>query len=265
MPPQDPNSQNPIPAQPEVPQQTPPPQPVFSPPSQPVPQPPQPVVMPQQPAPPQGYMQPGGAQQVPFGTNGSKSKKPFVIIIACVAALLIIGGGVLAFLMLSGKSDNKSARGNTNSDSIKSLLAEKKNLTKEAKVKDTINLEGFEITLSAVDQKTKLGEYDEAPAGKTFVIASIRTKNNTDHNVRITPYDFKFLTTQGQILNGRDVYDSTEKLPDGELAPKGIAQGLVLFEVPSAQITAGKIEYGSTYLPTDPTKSEVNYKATFTL
>lgn len=199
----------------------------------------------------QPMQQPSTPQMAPIGgayAAGGNSKLPMVII--AVIAILVLGGGGFAAYKYMGKSDSNDS---------KSLIAEDKNVSKEGKVGSTVDLDGFELAISAVDKKEKLGEFTEPKVGHVFVVATVRAENKTDHDVEAAPFDFKFLTADGQKLTGTSVYESSEQLPSAGLAPGGSGQGLVMFEVPVDKVDGGFITYEYSYLPQDYTKSRINY------
>ena len=112
-----PPPQTPLPPQPQVPPQSltqPPPQPVTQPPPQPQHQPyPQPQLPPpgSPQTPPQSYPQPpGSAQTPPWQVPQSKKRKKWPLIVALVAVLALVGGGVAVVVAVTGDDDPGTPR-----------------------------------------------------------------------------------------------------------------------------------------------------------
>lgn len=206
----------------------------------------QPVQQPMQ----QPMQQSAPPQMAPIGGPhmGGGSKLP-MIVIAVIAVLVLGGGGFLAYKLTS----------NSGSKSNESLLAEDKKVTKEGKVGSTVDLEGLEITVSATEKKEQLGEYTKPKVGHIFVVATIKVENKTDHEIKASAFDFKFLTADGQKLTGSSVYESSEQLPSAGIVAGGSGLGLVEFEVPVDKVDDGFITYDYTYYPEDYTKSQIIY------
>lgn len=103
---------------------------------------------------------------------------------------------------------------------------------KEFKIGDTVNLEGFETTVTKVE-KSKGSEYDKPRSGNEFVIVHIELKNNSSKQVSYDPSNYKMSNSKGQITDiASTMVDQDTYLSYGDLASGGSIEGTLAFEQP---------------------------------
>jgi len=92
---------------------------------------------------------------------------------------------------------------------------------------------GVQMTLTNVETKTNLGEFDTAGSGNTYVVADVAIENTSDETQAYNVFDFRIQTSEGQVLDGAfTLLDGT--LGSGDLVSGGKTSGKIVFEVPVA-------------------------------
>ena len=149
---------------------------------------------------------------------------PIAIIIVIVIAVVAIVGG-----------DSSTSTSDKSTETKKELRFEGRADTQEKDiellVKESGELEGMKLTVTKIERKAKLGEFEEAESGKEFVIATVSLENVSDKTVSYNEFDFRVQTAGGQVL---DLAFTTAEggLESGDLIAGGKHSGTVTFEVP---------------------------------
>jgi len=86
------------------------------------------------------------------------------------------------------------------------------------------------MTLSNVEYKTSLSDYETAAQGKTYVVADVALENSSNRTQPYNVFDFRIQTAGGQVLDGTIVGEPT--ISSGDLVAGGKTQGKIYFEVP---------------------------------
>lgn len=101
----------------------------------------------------------------------------------------------------------------------------------EAKVGELVSIDGMNMTVTSVDRRTELGQFDKAGEGKTFIVANISMQNSSDSSQPFNAFDFRIQTVGGQVLD--TTFATAEpRLESGDLVQGGKAAGNIVFEVP---------------------------------
>jgi cell division protein FtsL len=243
MGPQDPNqNNNPTPQQPN---------PVFQPPASPAPS-----TSPQQPqfAPPQQYTPPSQPQQMYNAPqpSGGGTNKVLIIILIVIGVIVILGAIGFGITKLSKKDDTSTKV---------TGVGKEVTTNKQAKMGDTVDINGLSVTTTPFEKRTKLSEFSTAGAGKTFYVTYVTIKNGSKNKVDILPSDFKLQTTTAQEFSGVDDYDSSKKLANSALLPGGATEGYVVFEIPTD--TDKTMTLSRTIYPEDVSKDVVKFTITY--
>lgn len=156
--------------------------------------------------------------------------KILTIIIALVA-IAIIGGAAGG-----GDSSNSSTSGNGGSSNKTKEYrfadrADKQDKDVEVVTGESATVDGVKMTVSKVEYKTAMSEYERAGEGKTYVIADVVLENTSNETKPYNTFDFRIQTSGGQVLDGT-IATSTTPLNSGDMVAGGKAQGQVVFEVP---------------------------------
>lgn len=159
-----------------------------------------------------------------------KKHKILTVIIAFIAIGVIVsaaGGG--------SKSNNSSSGGGSTSKGEKTYKfnerADKQPKDVEVLPGETATVGGVKMTLSGVEYKTNLSDYEKADDGKTYVVADVTLENTTNKTQSYNSLYFRIQTTGGQVL------DSTfgtvpNPLNSGDIVAGGKVTGKVVFQVP---------------------------------
>lgn len=122
----------------------------------------------------------------------------------------------------------------TNSSAVKtyrfSERADKQTKDVEVLPGETATVGGVKMTLSGVEYKTSLSDFETADSGKTYVVADVALENT---NNKTQPYNvlyFRFQTAGGQVLDG--AISSLQTLNYGDIVAGGKASGKIVFQVP---------------------------------
>lgn len=155
-------------------------------------------------------------------------------ILTVILAFIVIG--VIANAAGGGsKSTNSSSGGGSTSKGEKTYKfadrADKQPKDVEVLPGETATVGGVKMTLSGVEYKTNLSDFEKADDGKTYVVADVTLENTTNKTQSYNSLYFRIQTTGGQVL------DSTfgtvpSPLSSGDIVAGGKVTGKVLFVVP---------------------------------
>ena len=155
-------------------------------------------------------------------------------ILTVILAIIVIA--VVANAAGGGSKSNSSTSGSSsNSKSEKTYRfadrADKQTKDVEVLPGETATVGGVKMTLSGVEYKTNLSDYEKADDGKTYVVADVTLENTTNKTQSYNSLYFRIQTAGGQVL------DSTfgtvpNPLNSGDIVAGGKVTGKVLFEVP---------------------------------
>jgi hypothetical protein len=158
-----------------------------------------------------------------------------------VVALFIIG-----VASSSETATNNSSENSTNSSTSAGAKeyrfndrADKQEKDVELAVGESGTVNGVKMTLTNVEYKTRMSEYEQASDGKTYVIANVQLENTSNETKPYNVFDFRIQTAGGQVLDGAFASVPTP-LSSGDMVTGGKAQGQIVFEVP--------LEEGSQYV-----------------
>jgi hypothetical protein len=91
---------------------------------------------------------------------------------------------------------------------------------------------GMKLTASNVQYATKLGDYDKADSGKTYVVVTVTLQNTSNETQSYNEYDFRVQTAGGQVLDPSYALSVTDTLSSADLVAGGNVSGKLVFEVP---------------------------------
>lgn len=97
---------------------------------------------------------------------------------------------------------------------------------------ETATVDGVKMTLSNVEYKTSLSEFETATSGKTYVIADVTLENTSDKTKPYNVMDFRIQTAGGQVLDGAFT-GSVTTINSGDMVTGGKVSGKVVFETPT--------------------------------
>ena len=147
---------------------------------------------------------------------------------------------ILAFIVIAVIASAASGGSNSSSSDSKSSNAEKtykfddradkQNKDVEVLPGETATVGGVKMTLSGVEYKTRLGDFETAESGKTYVIADVSLENTTEETQPYNVFDFRIQTASGQVLDG--AISTIQTVGSGDMVAGGKATGKVVFEVP---------------------------------
>lgn len=161
--------------------------------------------------------------------SGSWFKRHKVLTV--ILAAIVIGGIAAS----SGGGSNNGASGNKSSDVAKTYKfddrADKQKEDVEVLPGETATVGGVKMTLTGVEYKTSLSDYEKAEAGKTYVVANVALENTSDKTQPYNTFDFRIQTASGQVLDGTFATVSSP-LGSGDMVAGGKASGKIVFEVP---------------------------------
>ncbi|MCH8821517.1 DUF4352 domain-containing protein [Patescibacteria group bacterium] len=153
--------------------------------------------------------------------------------------LLIIGGIIVAIVIAgvvigSGDQESSTTTETEKQEEQKSVRfegrADAQDKDIELLVKESTELEGMKVTVTKVERKVRLGEFEEAESGKEFVIVTIALENVSNETVPYNEFDFRIQTASGQVLDGAFTI-AEGNLDSGDLIAGGKHSGTVTFEV----------------------------------
>jgi Domain of unknown function (DUF4352) len=94
----------------------------------------------------------------------------------------------------------------------------------------TIN--GVQMTVSSVEYKTSLSEFETADSGKTYLVANVVISNTSDKTQPYSSSDFRVQTAGGQVLDPTFSASIKDELSYADLVTGGKATGKVVFLLP---------------------------------
>lgn len=154
--------------------------------------------------------------------------------ITVVLAVLVIAG-----VSASGGSKSNNSAGNNASDNKTSNnektykfdeRADKQAKDVEVLPGEAATVDGVKMTLTAVEYKTSLSDFEKAAEGKTYVVADVALENTSNETHAYNVFNFRIQTAGGQVLDGS--FSTVQNLSSGDLVAGGKATGKIVFEVP---------------------------------
>lgn len=152
---------------------------------------------------------------------------------------------ILAFIVIAVIASAASGGGNTNNNSADGGSGGSSNSEKTYKFDEradkqpkdvevlpgeTATVGGVKVTLSGVEYKTRLNDFETAESGKTYVIADVALENISNETQPYNVFDFRIQTAGGQVLDG--TITTIKTLSSGDLVAGGKVSGKIVFEVP---------------------------------
>ncbi len=92
---------------------------------------------------------------------------------------------------------------------------------------------GVQMTLTDVQTKVKLNEFEVAESGNTYLIADVMLENVSDETQPYNVFDFRIQTASGQVLDG--AFTTLDTIGSGDIVAGGKATGSIVFEVPAEE------------------------------
>jgi hypothetical protein len=157
-------------------------------------------------------------------------------VLTVVLVIVVIGvvGGALGGGKKSDDSPTSSSVTTTSKSNSKSYRfterADKQTKDVEVLPGEPATVDSVKMTLSGVEYKTKLTDYETADSGKTYVIADVALENVGKETQAYNVFDFRIQTAGGQVLDG--TISTLQNLGSGDLVAGGKMTGKVVFEVP---------------------------------
>lgn len=163
-------------------------------------------------------------------------KHKILTVVLVIIAIAIIGGAAGG-----GSKSNNSANGGSNNNGGGSNnkrektykfdeRADKQPKDVEVLPGETATVAGVKMTLSNVEYKTNLNDFEAAESGKTYVIADVALENTTKETQPYNVFNFRIQTASGQVLDG--AFSTIPNLGSGDMVAGGKASGKIVFEVP---------------------------------
>ncbi len=156
-------------------------------------------------------------------------KHKILTVILVIVGIAIIGGAAGG-----GSTNNNSAGGGgNNSEKIYKFDERADKQTKDIEVLpgEVATVGGVKLTLSGVEYKTIISEFETAESGKTYVVADVVLENTSNETQPYNVFDFRIQTAGGQVLDGAFATVSGP-LSSGDIVDGGKASGKIVFEVP---------------------------------
>jgi hypothetical protein len=157
--------------------------------------------------------------------------KKHKILTAIMAIILIF---VIAQAAGGGKDSSNGTSGKA-SNATKTYRfddrADKQAKDIEALPGEGATVDDVKMTLSSVEYKTQLSDYEKADDGKTYVVADVTLENASDRTQTYNVFDFRIQTAGGQVLDG-SFATVQPPLSSGDIVAGGKASGKIVFEVP---------------------------------
>lgn len=151
-------------------------------------------------------------------------------VLSVILAFIVIG--VIA--SAAGGGSNSSSNGGSSNNAEKTYKfddrADKQSKDVEVLPGETATVGGVKMTLSNVEYKTHLSDFETAESGKTYVIADVALENTTKETQPYNVFDFRIQTAAGQVLDG--AISTVPTLGSGDMVAGGKASGKVVFELP---------------------------------
>lgn len=165
-------------------------------------------------------------------------KKPiFGIIVSLFSLLIIVATGSSKTSSSSKKVESSTDTSSSTENKTDSENSKDNSKTEEKdvyKVGDTIEIDGKRITVKNVKRNYSTGNRFSTPkAGNEFIKVYIKIANSSKNETSINSWDFKIQDSKGLIKSDSPAtYSSDDHLEYSKLAPGGIVEGTVIFEVP---------------------------------
>jgi hypothetical protein len=86
------------------------------------------------------------------------------------------------------------------------------------------------MTLSNVEYKGSVSDFENADQGKTYVVADVVIQNTSNRTRPYNIFDFRIQTAAGQVLD--PAITSLPNLSSGDVVSGGKAEGKIYFQVP---------------------------------
>lgn len=147
---------------------------------------------------------------------------------------------ILAFIVIAviasaaGGGSNSSSNGGNNSNAAKTYKfddrADKQSKDVEVLPGETATVGGVKMTVSNVEYKTHLSDFETADSGKTYVVADVTLENTSNETQPYNIFNFRIQTAGGQVLDG--AITTIQTLGSGDMVAGGKASGKIVFEVP---------------------------------
>ncbi len=171
-----------------------------------------------------------------MSTEENKKKNWFVRHKVITTILVIIVLGVIAGASGGDSSTNSNSSGGSSNVGGKKeyRFADRADMQEkdvEVVTGEPATVDGVKMTVSKVEYKTSMSEYEKAKDGKTYVLADVVLENTSKETKAYNAFDFRIQTTGGQVLDGTFATVPTP-LNSGDMVSGGKAQGQVIFEVP---------------------------------
>src|SRR4030042_4761194 len=146
-----------------------------------------------------------------------------IIVIVVIAVTALLGGSSSSSSKDQSSETKKELRFQDRAD------AQEKDL--ELLVNESGELEGMKVTVTKVERKAKLSEFEEAESGKEFVMATISLENVLEKTTPYNGFYFRIQTAGGQVLD-QSFSSDEDSLGSGDLIAGGKHSGTVTFESP---------------------------------
>lgn len=158
-------------------------------------------------------------------------------ILTVILALIVLGVVVSAAggdSSKNGSSGGSSKSGNGEKTYKFTDRADKQPKDIEVLPGETATVKDIKMTLTNVEYKTSLGEYQTADDGKTYVVADVSLENTSNKTQPYNVFDFRIQTAAGQVLDG-DFSSVPTPLSSGDMVAGGKASGKIVFKVPTEE------------------------------
>lgn len=153
-------------------------------------------------------------------------------ILTGILAIIVI---IVVAQAIGGGSDSKNGTSGQASSSAKTYRfnerADKQKEDVEAVPGETATVAGVKMTLTNVEYKTQLSDYETADSGKTYVVADVALENTSNKTQPYNVFDFRIQTAGGQVLDGA-ITGSVTTINSGDIVAGGKVSGKIVFETP---------------------------------
>lgn len=153
-------------------------------------------------------------------------------ILSVILAFIVIG--VIASAAGGSSKSNNASSSKGGSNIAKTYKfderADKQPKDVEVMPGETATVGGVKMTLTNVEYKPSLTDFEKADDGKTYVVADVTLENTSDKTQPYNVFDFRIQTAGGQVLDG--AVTSIQTLSSGDLVAGGKASGKIVFQVP---------------------------------
>lgn len=102
----------------------------------------------------------------------------------------------------------------------------------EAVIGETATVGKVKLTVTSVDYKTSLGQFETADSGKTYAVVNLKLENTDTSTQPYNQLDFRMQTASGQVLDSTISASVQNLLNSGDLVAGGTVTGAVVFELP---------------------------------